>query len=169
MDERAIDRVIEILETDPDFYVPVRKLWLILRQEGLAPTASAQALYTLLAADSRFEFIEVADPIDRGELSEQSVADLEGEMESAGFFSGPRVKLVARPMTAADVFAGLSRSLEQLNEALRGAWQSRPEGDSETEEMLREALSMAQQLQHEVHEITAAQQEESPPPQDPNP
>ncbi|HID89176.1 MAG TPA: hypothetical protein EYP52_05625, partial [Anaerolineae bacterium] len=35
MDERAMARVVEVLETDPDFYVPVKKLWLMLQGEGL--------------------------------------------------------------------------------------------------------------------------------------
>jgi hypothetical protein len=36
MDKPTEQRLIEILETDPDFYVPIKKLWLMLQTEGLA-------------------------------------------------------------------------------------------------------------------------------------
>ena len=149
MDEKAMERVVEILETDPDFYVPVKKLWLMLQGEGLILDLDLDAFQAQLEADDRFEFIEGVDHTEGFEDD----PEFEAEMEALGFFSGPRVKLVSREMTAEDVFAGLTRSLRQLNEALRGAWETRPEDDPEAEAMLLETLGLAEQLEREILEI----------------
>jgi len=155
MDERTMERVVEILETDPDFYVPVKKLWLTLQGEGLALDLDLEAFQAQLERDDQFEFIK---GIDHAEGFEDD-PEFEAEMEAMGFFSGPRVKLASREMTAEDVFAGLTRSLHQLNKALRDAWETRPEGDPEAEEMLLEALSLAEQLEREVQEMIESDEE----------
>jgi len=162
MDEPALARAIEILETDPDFYVPVKKLWLMLQGEGLALGLEPEEFYAQLAADDRFEFIEGVNHTEGLEDDPEFAAEMEQEMEALGFFSGPQVKLVSREMTAEDVFAGLSRSLAQLNEALRGAWETRPEGDAEAEAMLLDALAMAEQLGREVQEIVEERSDQPP-------
>ena len=151
-------RVVEILETDPDFYVPVKKLWLMLQGEGLILDLDLDSFQAQLEADDQFEFIEGVDHTEGFEDD----PDFGVEMEALGFFSGPRVKLVSREMTAEDVFAGLTRSIRQLNEALRGAWETRPEEDPEAEEMLLETLALAEQLEREIQEIIEAAQEEGP-------
>ena len=156
MDERAMARVVEILETDPDFYVPVKKLWLMLQGEGLALDLDLAGFHAALAADERFEFIEGVDHTEGFEDD----PDFEMEMEALGFFSGPRVKLASREMTAEDVIAGLTRSLRQLNEALQSAWEARPAGDLEAEQMLREAIDLAGQLEQEALEMLEAPPEE---------
>jgi len=149
MDETTLARVIEILETDPDFYVPVKKLWLILQEESLAPNLDPESFYAQLEADKRFEFIQ---GVDRNEdFNDPDTLEMQQEMEALGFFSGPRVKLVTRQMSTEDVFAGLSRSLKQLNAALRGAWETRPSQDDETEALLLDAIAMAERLERDVH------------------
>jgi len=167
MDEPTLTRVIEILETDPDFYVPVKKLWLMVQGEGLSLDLDLDTFHAQLEADGRFEFIEGVDHTEGFEDDPELAAEMEQEMEALGFFSGPRVKLVAREMTAEDVLAGLTRSLAQLTEALQGAWETRPEGDVEAEEMLLDALAIAEQLEREVQEIV--EEHEEPPPQEEEP
>jgi len=157
MDDQAVARVVDILETDPDFYVPVKKVLLTLQGEGLASGLDLRAFTALLAADNRFEFI---DGIDYGEGFEDdpdAPSHMTQGMEARGFFSGPRVKLLSRQMGAEDVIGGLSRSLGQLNLALRGAWETRPAGDDTTEKMLRDALAMAEDLEREVKNILEEQ------------
>jgi di/tripeptidase len=165
VDEATLTRVIEILETDPDFYVPVKKLWLMVQGEGLALDLDLETFHARLAADDRFEFIEGVDHAEDFEDDPEFAAEMEREMEALGFFSGPRVKLASREMTAEDVFAGMARSLAQLNAALRGAWESRPEGDPEAEAMLQDVLDLARQLEQEVQGMIE-EQGEQPSPED---
>lgn len=152
MNESTLNRVIEILQTDPDFYVPVKKVWLTIRQEGLSPDISLEEFQAQLEADERFEFIGGVDH-SQGFQDPELAAQMKQDAEAMGFFSGPRVKLKARAMKAQDVIAGLSRSLNQLNEVLKEAWNNRPEEDPQAEEMLRDALTMAEQLEQEIQEI----------------
>ena len=140
---------MEILESDPDFYVPVKKLWLMLQSEGLAQGLDLEAFHAQLADDPRFEFIDDVDQAVRVEDDPEEMA----QMQMMGLFDGPRVKLVARPMTTGDVLNGLRRSLQQLNEALQGAWTSRPEGDPISEEILRDAMKTAERLEREVEDV----------------
>jgi hypothetical protein len=153
MDKSTLARVVEILETDPDFYVAVKKMWLTLQEEGLARDLDLGTFHGQLEADGRFEFMEGVERPEDFEDDPAFAAEMQREMESLGLFSGPRVKLATREMTAEDVFAGLSRSLEQLNAALRGAWEVRPEENAEAEDLLRDALAMSEQLEREVQEM----------------
>jgi hypothetical protein len=150
MDERALARVIEVLETDPDFYTLVKELWEMLREEELALDLDLETFQAQLASDERFEFMDGLDPTAGVEGGPRVAAEVPQRMQAMDLFGGPRVKLRDREMTAEDVFAGLTRSLRQLNEALRGAWESCPAGDAEAVGMLRDALTMAEQLEREV-------------------
>jgi hypothetical protein len=86
---------------------------------------------------------------------------MEREMEALGFYSGPRVKLASREMTAEDVFAAMARSLTRMNEALQGAWEARPEGDREIEDQLLDILAAGQKLDREIQGLIEQQQEQS--------
>jgi hypothetical protein len=160
MDEATDARLVEILESDPDFYVPVKKLWLMLQSEGMAQDLDLEAFHAGLADDPRLEFIENVDQAVRADGD----PELAAKMQMMGLFDGPRVKLVARPMTTGDVLDGLRRSLRQLNEALQGAWDSRPEGDQVSEEILRDAMEMAERLEREVDDVLEDQEPEQEPP-----
>lgn len=160
MDARTINRIITILETDPDFFVPIKKLWLMLQGEGLALDLEMEDLHAWLQADGRFEFITGVDHTEGFKDDPATAAEMEREMEALGFYSGPRVKLISREMTAADIFAGLSRSLTQMNEALQSAWDTRPEDDPETEDQMLEILALGQKLDREIRELIAQQEQD---------
>ncbi len=150
MDKQTEQRVIEILETDPDFYVPIKKLWLMLQAEGLALDLELEEFRAQLEADDRFEIEDFDDSLPG---DPEVVAEIERDLEAMGFFGGPRVKLASREMTAEDIVAGLLRSLERMNEALRGAWETRPEGDRETEEQLLDALALGHEMEEEIRQM----------------
>ena len=161
MDDRIITRTIEILEIEPDFFVPVKKLWLMLQGEGLAPDIELEDLNRALADDVRFEFTPGVDHKEGLEDDPELAEEMEREMEALGFYSGPRVKLVSREMTAEDVFAAMARSLTRMNEALQGAWEARPKGDQETEDQLLDILAAGQKLDREIQGLIEQQQKQS--------
>jgi hypothetical protein len=148
MSNPIIERVIEILETDPDFYVPVKKLWLMLRSEGLIGDTELSKLQTMLQTDGRFEFIE---PTDHSTDPEHSPT-VQAEMEALGFFGGPRVKLISREISNEDILAALASHVDRLNEALRAAWETRPE-DSQVEVDLMQLLMASQRLGKEMNKL----------------
>lgn len=156
----SIIRVIEILETAPDFYVPIKKLWLMLQGEGLALNVELEGFQRMLASDERFEFTPEVDHTEGFDDDPDFAEEMEMEMEALGFYSGPRVKLVSREMMAEDVFAAMSRSLTRMNEALQGAWETRPEGDQETEDQLLEILAAGQKLDREIQELIDQQKQD---------
>lgn len=161
MDTRTASRVIETLETDPDFFVPVKKLWLTLQGEGLIVDLELEDFHRMLVADDRFEFMPGVDHTEGFEDDPAFAEEMEQEMEALGFYSGPRVKLVSREMTAEDIFAAMARSLTRMNEALQGAWETRPEGDQETEDQLLKILAAGQKLEREIHDLIEEQPEQN--------
>jgi hypothetical protein len=161
MDHRILTQVIEILENDPDFYVPVKKLWLMLQGQGLALDVELEDFYRQLTDDERFEFTPGVDQHEGFEDDPDFAEEMEREMEALGFYSGPRVKLVSREMTADVVFDAMAHSLTRMNEALQGAWETRPEGDPELEGQLLDILAAGQKLEREVHELIDQQPEQS--------
>jgi hypothetical protein len=159
MDNHIMTRVIEILETDPDFFVPVKKLWLMLQGERLALNIELQDFHRMLMADERFEFTPGTDYSQEFEEGPAYAEDMEREMEALGFYSGPRVKLISREMAAEDVFAAMARSLTRMNEALQGAWETRPEDDQEIEDQLLDILAAGQKLEREIQDLIDQQME----------
>lgn len=158
MNKKTLNRVMDILESDPDIYVPVKRLWLTLKQEGLDVDAELEVFSDHLHGDARFEFASgVSFETESLELREEG----EREMEALGFFGGPRVKLASREMTANDIFTGLRNSLKRMNDALQNAWETRPEGDQETEDQLLEILAAGQKLEREIQDLLSQDQSEN--------
>ena len=160
MDNRTITRVIEVLETDPDFFVPVKKLWLMLQGEGLALDVKLEDFYHMLLDDERFEFTPGVDHKEGFEGDPEFAEEMEREMEALGFYTGPRVKLISREMTAENVFAAMARSLARMNDALQGAWDTRPEGDQDLEDQLLDILAAGQKLEREIHGLIEQYEQE---------
>lgn len=158
MNDRVITRVIKILETDPDFYVPVKKLWLMCQGEGLGLDLELDDLHRMLMDDERLEFTPGVDHTEGFEDDPEFAAEMEREMEALGFYSGPRVKLVSREMAAEDIFAAMARSLARMNEALQGAWETRPEDDQETEDQLLDILAAGQKLEQGIQGLVERQE-----------
>lgn len=146
MDNHTLTRIIEILETDPDFFVPIKKLWLMLQEKGMAQDIEPETLHRMLLADERFEFTP-------GIEHKEGFAEIKQDMAEQGFYSGPRVKLVSREVTANDIFAAMTQSLAQMNQALQTAWDTRPTGNQDMEDQLLDILATGQKLEREIHNL----------------
>jgi hypothetical protein len=166
MNNRMVSRVVEILETAPDFFMPVKKLWLRLQEEGLAQTIELEDFHRMLLSDERFEFTPGVDYKEGIEDTPELTQEMEPEMEALGFYSGPRVKLASREMTPEDVFAAMARNLAQMNAALQGAWETRPEDNQDVEDQLLDILAAGQRLEREFQTLIEQQKEQLL--QDPN-
>lgn len=151
MNSQILARMTEILETDPGFFVPIKKLWLLLQPAGLE--IDLEEFQRWLQEDKRFE-------VTPGEDHRKGLADdpkITKEMEELGFYSGPRVKLASREMSVEDIFAGMTRSLKRMNQALQSAWEARPPEDQETEDQLLEILAAGQRLEQEIQKLVDQQ------------
>jgi hypothetical protein len=153
MDDRTMTRIVEILETDPDFFVPVKKLWLMLQDEGFDQSIDLENFHRLLEADDRFEFTPGVNHAVGFSDNPDFALETEQEMETLEFYSGPKVKLMSRTLTAEDIFAGMSQSLTRMNQALQNAWEARPANDQATEDQLLEILAAGQNLEREIQEL----------------
>ena len=165
MDDLTTNRVIEILGSAPDFFVPVKKLWLMLQEEmlqkeSLVLDTNLEDFHQALLADARFEFTPGVTHDEGFEDVPAFAEEMEREMEALGFYSGPRVKLVSREMTAEDVFSAMACSLTRMNESLQSAWEARPEGDQDTEDQLLKILASGQQLEREIQKLADLQEQD---------
>ena len=151
MDANTLSRAIEILEDDPEIYLPVERLWLTLRTEGLAMDLDRESFQRELEADSRFDF--TAPPV---LLSADETA-------SFGLAAGPHVKLSSRQVTTDAVLDILEHNVDQLHEVLLRAWENRPLGDDRAEAMLVEAMAKAEKLRSEIRDVIRIRR---PPPEE---
>lgn len=161
MDERALVRTIEILQTEPGLYLAVDQLWHRLRLEDLLGDIPLAEFQRQLEADSRFEFTQ--GPVLPGMSPEES----QQALRALDLFSGPSVKLASRPITLDAVLNGLAHSLSQLEAALQRAWESRPPDDDQAEQLLRQAMERTDALRAEIERVIASvgpssTQDESP-------
>ncbi|MEW6568076.1 MAG: hypothetical protein AB1449_07905 [Chloroflexota bacterium] len=161
MDERTLARTVEILQGEPAPYLAVDQLWERLRQEGLLAETSLEDFQRQLASDPRFEFTQ--GPILPGMSPEESRQTL----RALDLVSGPSVKLASRPVTLDALLDGLAHSLHQLEAALEHAWQTRPPGDAQAEQVLRQAMERADVLRSGIERVIAAHRPPSPKDQPP--
>jgi hypothetical protein len=151
MDSKILTRMTDLLQTDPDFFVPVKKLWLMLQAEGLE--LNLEEFQQLLQEDERFEMT----PGENRREGFEADPKLIKEMENLDIYTGPKVKLASREMTAEDIFTGMTRSLNRMNQALQNAWEARPPEDQETEDQLLEILATGQRLEREIQRLVNQQ------------
>lgn len=147
------DRVAQILATDPDIFVPVKRLYNDLFREGLLAWTPWETFVQLLEADERFEFVEGPE---EEFMAEEDVA----ELETLGFYGGVRVKLVTRDVSQAEVMGALLRNLQRMNLALEEAWKHRPPNDLEAEAQLTQMLLLGDMMERQVKELLEESSEE---------
>lgn len=152
MSDIMLDWVGEVLESDPEIIVPVRRLWNEWR------AAHGETAYdefeAAVLADPRVQLMSGVDQTEGMEF--ESDEEREAwilEMEAAGFYHGPRVKLVERELTAEHIAAQLKKHTDNMLKNLWAAYDIRPEDLSpEQEQQLLDLIAAAKELQMNVEQ-----------------
>lgn len=141
-----------VLATDEDILVPVKKLWKEYSAEN--PGVSLGEFTGALEQDARFEFTEGIDHEEGLEnLSEEEQNEYEGDMESEGFFGGPRVKLESREITPDHIAKMIKKHTGRMMGALWAAYDIRPEDlDERSEQELLDIIVQAKNFQLKAQE-----------------
>ena len=109
----ASRKIRKILREDPDFLVPVKKLHqALLEGEALPPYPE---FLGILKEDAGLVVIDLEDG------SEDDARD-EREMETLGFYAGPRVRLRERVPSMADMAAIIKRHTDRMLASLGQAY-----------------------------------------------
>lgn len=140
----TVDWIADFLATGDEFFVPVKKLWLIAQGNRLATDLPLEEFRCLLEEDGRFAFDE---GIDFGDPESEW-----GGIESLGYFSGPQVRLEAREITLDMIAMAIKRSTDRLMAVLESAWEARDPGDGDVETRLLDLLAQGQRLRRGMEE-----------------
>jgi len=142
MDQESLDKIISLLETAEEFYVPVKKLWKELRQDGFA-LPEYDAFVEELGKDERFEI-----GIDFKKAKEEWD---DAEMETHGYFSGPRIKLKTREITKDDMQRVALKRAQYMIDNLVKTYQARPKDmSSKDEDALIEVMRKAKKMKEHL-------------------
>jgi len=144
----TVDWIADFLATGDEFFVPVKKLWLIAQGNRLATDLPLEEFRRLLEEDGRFAFDE---GIDFGEGFGDPESE-RGVMESLGDFSGPQVRLEAREITLDMIAMAIKRSTDRLMAVLESAWEARDPEDGDVETRLLDLLAQGQRLRRGMEE-----------------
>ncbi len=148
MYDHILDEAELFLEQDEDIIVPVKKIWMRIRQiaeDNDWRMPSLAEFTSLLMQDERFEFMPEQEDGTVEDLPEEEL-----EAEELSFYTGQRVKLVRIELTPERLGQMIRRKVDDTMDALMKAWDERPDGDSPTEGKLLEVLSQTQKFQREV-------------------
>lgn len=152
-----------VLETDEDILVPVKKLW--NEYTAQVPGTTLAEFTRELENDARFEFFAGTNrekEMREMGLSEEEMREEEAEMEAAGFFHGPRVKLKRRAITPDHIAAMIKKHTDRMMSALWAAYDVRPEDlDEEGEQELLDIIARAKELQLKAQEATQPSKDEN--------
>lgn len=139
MQEEIIKKAINILETDEDYLVPVKKLHKDLKEEF--KTLKFEELVNFFEKDKRFKVY--SEKNETGWPEEE-----EAKMESLGHYAGPRVMLVSRTPSKEEIAATLQKKTQSMLENLKKAYESKPDSMSDEEEkQLLEIMEKSKNLQ----------------------
>lgn len=131
----------DLLETE-EFYIPIKKIWLWLKEEYKNPPALAE-LTTWLKADKRFKVHWI---------KERDEDDI--DLEEVGFFSGPRVGLSRRQPTREDMARIIAKHADNMAKFLEKANETRPDDLSEEDKKtLDEAMKRAKAMKDKIRDI----------------
>lgn len=133
MSDDMLEWVYAYLETDDEIVVPIKKMWNEWHTRQAEPPL--EDFTRAVLADPRFEEMRGVDhAMDMDWMSPEDLEEHEREMEEAGFFSGPRLKLRSREITLEHIAKMITRHNDRMESALRQARQSLPEDLSENQE-----------------------------------
>lgn len=153
MSEPMLDWVCDYLERDAEIVVPVRRLWKEWRAQH--PEAAYDEFEATVLADPRVQLMSGIDQTRDMEFESDAERDAWlQEMEDAGFFHGPRIKLAARELSAEHIAAQLKKHTENMLKNLWEAYDVRPEDlTPEQEQQLLDLIAAAKELQMNVQEM----------------
>ncbi len=153
MPDEMLDWVRAYLERDEDIVVPIKKMW---NEWHLSyPEAPLDEFTAAILADEQVEHMASVDH-NRGmeDASPEEKAEHERDMEALGYFSGPRVKLKSREITAEHIANMLKKHTDRMEQALRDARSAMPEDISEPDEgRLIDAIAMTRKLKKMLRKI----------------
>jgi len=145
MGKEILDQIIAPLEKAPDFYLPIKLLWKGLKRLNKSETPSLDVLTALISCDERF-VIEYSGKAPW----EDSPDDIE-QMESMGYYTGPKVRLKSRIPSQKDVEAIALKQAQKIIDNLVKAYESRPKDLPEASEAeLLEAMKRAKKLKENL-------------------
>jgi len=131
MKSEMLDWVYKCLQEDEDVIVPLKKLW--ARRYGFAGEPTFDNFTRTVLADRRFEALYSLDH--------------DPQLETFGYFSGPRVKLRSREITAQCIFRIVQKHNERVVEVLLRALEILKENSaSDSDGDLAEAVLMLEGL-----------------------
>lgn len=146
-----LDACEKILKLEDDFFVPVRKLYLILKKSREFPNLTFGKLCELLSFDERFSFYLGTEHFRR--LTKEEAKRL-AEM---GYYSGPKVILKEKRPGQDQFFLTLARKIDVVSKALKSTWGKKPEGDEYRRKTLETALEKTEELKNKVFKIYLAE------------
>jgi len=163
MNEELLNAVEKLLENDKEIVIPVKKVWKILQFDEKFKSIEVPTLTEFikqLKADDRFEFMAPVtyDNLYQG-LNEKEREEREVKMEALGFFAGERIKLRKIVLTKELVADMIERSVNRIMNALRGAWENKPD-DKVMEKKLLEVMNKTQKLQRDIKKLTEKMRKE---------
>lgn len=134
------------LESDEDIIVPVKKMWNAWHADH--PQVTLEDFSAAVLADPRFKAERGVDHNEGMEwMSPQELLEYQSDMESMGYFSGPRLRLASREITPEHIVRMLKKHNDRMEWALEQARRSMPNDLPEPQEgMLIDAIEKAKLL-----------------------
>ena len=138
------------LKQDEDIIVPVKKMW--NEWHAARGTPSLAEFTRIVLSDDRIEEMPAVDRAEHmEELSPKELEEYERDMETHGFYSGPRVKLNSRWITREHIAKMLKKHNDRMESALHQARAILPEETSEADEgSLTDTLMLARKLRRDL-------------------
>lgn len=157
MPSEMLDWVHAQLERDEDIVVPIKKMWNDWRSQSWRETHGTPALQDFTAAILSDERLEEMPGVDHGHgmewMSPDELKEYMQDMESLGFYSGPRVKLKSREITLEHIAKMIKKHNDRMEDALRQAREAMPEDTPEQEEgALIDIQVMVEKLRQELRQ-----------------
>lgn len=137
-----------ILSEEEDCYVPIKKLAELINQEKEHWNVDYQNLQCILNKDERFKIFDFDDKEDDFWDDEEDL-----EMQNLGYYKGARVMLLARQPSKDDIVRMLEQKTQNALDALKQAYNMRPNLSDEEEAELLAVMMKTKHLKQGILEL----------------
>ncbi len=144
--QKTIQNIIEILNSEKEFFYPVKKLWYELHNRVYDFKLSLEQLKALLKENDKiFKYYDFDEPKEIDEINEIRMREL-------GYWMGDRVMLAWRTPKKGELIQATLEQLTKMMNALEMAYEGCSIEDEEGRVHLIELLNRAKELKEKLEE-----------------
>lgn len=144
---RIANAAEKVLKAENDFFIPVKKVYMILKKNERFKNLTLGELSRVLEADGRFSIYSGFEDYQGLSKAQHS------QLAKMGYYLGPKVILKEKRPDVNRYLLGVARHIDVLDQSLKNARAKNPGESPDVATLIQEALVKVEKLKEKVQEM----------------